>query len=85
MLTPTQHARLANKCASTLAKAIDSLPGFLEKAEAEEAALVVADLIKAVLTAPLPKPDPAAALNNIIDKVRRDFDANKEMEERTQQ
>ena len=68
MLTPEQQSRLDRKCAVAAAKAIDAFPDLLAQCQAEEAAAIVADLIKAHFDRPLPEPDPAAALAAIVNR-----------------
>lgn len=70
MLNATQQTRLARKCTNALAAAVDSLPKLLDDAEPEAAATIVADLVKALVTRPLPEPDPALALNEMIRLAR---------------
>lgn len=85
MLNPAQQACLAQKCANALNRAVDSLPGLLKRNEPEEAALIVADLLKALLNIPSPQPDPGAALQEVFDRARRKLEAAHAEEERTQQ
>jgi hypothetical protein len=66
MLTPDQSTRIARKCASALGRSIDALPQLLADSEPEKAAAIVADLVKTLITSPVPEPDPAAALNEVI-------------------
>lgn len=72
MLTRTQQTRLAKECASVLTSAVESLPDLLKRSEPEAAAQIVAGLLKAVLTQPLPEPDPAAELKKIIRRTYRE-------------
>ena len=60
------QARIDRKCAAAILQAIDSFPRLLDECEAEAAAAIVADLIKAQVNRPIPEPDPATALADII-------------------
>ena len=66
MLTPIQQSRLDRRCAAAAAKAIDAFPDLLAQCEAEAAAAIVADLIKAHLARPVPEPNAADALAAIV-------------------
>ena len=75
MLSLAQHERLARKCTTTFARAIDSLPGLLENIDQEAAARIIADLIKIYVAGPFPEPDPGAALSEVIRAARAETDA----------
>jgi hypothetical protein len=64
------QARLRRKCAAALSKAVDRFPQLLAEAETEEAARIVAGLIKAQLDLPEPESDPADALEEVLKRAR---------------
>jgi|GEM_PF-1815592 len=72
MLTPSQHDRIARKCASAFTRAIESLPKLLEDADADKAAAIVADLMKAYVCTPSPEADPGADLAEIVRRCARE-------------
>ena len=68
MPTPTQHSRLDRKAALAAVKAFDAFPNLLAECEAEAAARIVADLIKAHFARPVPEHDSEAALIDVINR-----------------
>ena len=71
MSAANQHRRIARKCAAALEQAIDRLPDLLNESEPEQAAAIVADLIKACLARPMPEEEPGAELRRIVAFARR--------------
>ena len=66
MFNETQTHRIAHRATIALVKVIDAFPALIAKSEPEEAAAVVADIIKTQLTRPLPEHDPGEALATAI-------------------
>jgi hypothetical protein len=67
MLNEDQSARVARHATAVLVKVIDSLPDLLARTEPENAAAVVADILKARLAATAQQDnDPEAELKRII-------------------
>ena len=77
MLSPSHHDRLARKCATAFTRAVESLPRLLEEADADKAAAIVADLMKAYLCAPSPEVDPGAALAEVL-RITAEVESRKE-------
>lgn len=67
MLNENQSNRIARHATVSLVKAIDAFPEMLRDSEPEEAATVVADILKITLTRPEPVPDPTAGLRAFIE------------------
>ena len=67
MLNPSQQEKLNRKCAAVLNQAVDAFPALLAQSEPEEAAAIVAELIKAQINSPSPEPNPGAELARIIE------------------
>lgn len=57
MQTPTPEDKVTKKCAAVMSKLLDSFPQLLVECEANEAAAIIADLIKAQLKRPVPEGD----------------------------
>jgi hypothetical protein len=54
MLSETQQTRIARRCTEAIVKAIDAFPGYLAASEPEQAAAIVADVIKSEMSRPAP-------------------------------
>lgn len=67
---PANPDRIARKCETVLLKALDAFPALLAEADCEIAARIVADIIKAERSRPVPEPDPTAALTAALDRFR---------------
>jgi len=69
--TPLLDPRLLRKTRAVLADAIKAFPRFLAEADAEVAAAIVADLIKAqmALVAHQPPPDPGGELARVLAEI----------------
>ena len=73
MLKQTQSDPISERCAAALLKAVSSFPKLLAELDPEEAARIVADLIKVQLNLPDAPEDPAAALEEIIRRAAESF------------
>lgn len=69
MLTPEQQARLDRKCLAAATTAINTFNACLKQCDAEDAAAIIADLIKANLAKPAAQPDPSAALAAVVSRI----------------
>jgi hypothetical protein len=70
MLTETQQTRIARRCTEAVIKAVDAFPAYLASSEPEQAAAIVADLIKSEANRPTPV-EPEESLEKILAEVAR--------------
>ncbi len=63
------------RCAQVVLQAIASFPKLLRECDAEQAAAIVADLIKVQVTRPTPEPDLDAALAEIMRVAAEDVES----------
>ena len=75
MLDQSLSQKIDRKSAQVLLKALDYFPELLAAAEPEAAAKIVADLVKSLVTRPLPEPDPGAELAEVIRRARQEVSA----------
>jgi hypothetical protein len=73
MLDSKQHRRVTRCCADALAKAIQSLPGYLDRCPADRAAAIVAGLIQGCV-APQLKQHPEDRLQAIFRRIAEEPD-----------
>jgi RNA polymerase-interacting CarD/CdnL/TRCF family regulator len=71
MLTETQQTRIARRCTEAVIKAVDAFPAYLANSEPEQAAAIVADLIKSDTNRPSPV-EPKESLERILAEIARD-------------
>jgi len=76
LLNSSQQARLARVASGALARSFAAFPNMLGNCESEEAARIVADLLKAQMHLPEAPSDPAAELGVVLERIAQMEDSD---------